>query len=351
MPFPLRSFNIGTSAHSSHPDKGRRRLATAIALGVILGTAANRAWAQSEDESLYPQRPIKLIVPLAAGGIADILSRMVAEHLQKKWGQPVVVENRPGAGTSIGMGFVAKAKPDGYTIGMGNIAANAIVPALQPETIPYNPIKDFTPVSLVGITPSLLVVNTAKISAKTIPELVAYLKANPGKVSYGSSGTGTSLHIGMELFMLSTGTSMVHVPYKGSAPMLNDLVAGQIDLALDALSTSGPHIQSGKLKALGVTTAERAFFAPELPSISEFVPNFEMKAWHGVMAPAGTPETIINKLSEEIQLFLRLPATEQKLRDRGVIRVGSDPKTFKALITKDFELYKFVIKKAGIKAD
>ena len=330
--------------------RSRRSAALTLLLVAALGVSAT-AMAQSDDDSKYPQRPIKFIVPLSPGVIADVMSRMVADHLSAKWGQPVIVENKPGAGTSIGMAVVAKAKPDGYTIGMGNIAANAIFPALQPDKVTYDPVKDFAPVSLVGLTPSLLVVNTAKIQAKTIPELVAYLKANPGKVSFGSSGTGTSLHIGMELLMIKTGTAMVHVPYKGSAPMLNDLLAGTVDLALDALSTSGPHIESGKLRALGVTTAERAFFAPNIPPIGDFVPGFEVKAWHGVMAPAGTSDKIISKLSEEIQAFLRLPATEAKLRERGVIRVGSNAKDFKILMEHELDLYKSVIKQAGIKVD
>lgn len=329
-----------------------RRVVVSALAALALGASVGSIQAQPSDaEARYPNRAIKFIVPLAPGGVADVMSRMVAEHLQNKWGQPVVVENRPGAGTSIGMSAVAKAKPDGYTIGMGNIAANAIFPALQPNMVTYHPINDFAPISLVGVTPSMLVVNTDKIAAKTLPELVAFLKANPGKISYGSSGTGTSLHIGMELFMIKTGTSMVHVPYKGSAPMMNDLLAGQIDLALDAASTSGPHIQSGKLRALGVTTANRAFFAPNLPSISEFVPGYEVKAWHGVMAPAGTPDKILSALSSEIQAFLRQPDTEAKLKDRGVIRVGSGPKDFAKVIADDFELYKSVIKSAGIKPE
>ncbi len=330
------------------PQPPTRRHATVALAAGLLAAAAPRAFAQ-DDDSRYPQRPIRFIVPLSPGGIADVMSRMVADHLQAKWGQPVVVENRPGAGTAIGMAVVARAKPDGYTIGMGNIAANAIVPALQPDVITYDPVKDFAPVSLVGMTPSLLVVNADKVPAKTIPELVAFLKANPGKVSYGSSGIGTSLHIGMELFMLKTGTRMVHIPYKGSAPMLADIVSGQVDMALDALSTSGPHIQSGKLRALGVTTAERAFFAPEIPAIGEFVPGFEVKAWHGVMAPAGTPERIVDRLATEIRAYLRQPDTEQKLRDRGVVRVGNTPQEFRKLMVDELALYKNVIQTAGIK--
>lgn len=348
VPFSMRLSGFAGESVGL-PRKGMRTSAAVLA-SLTFAFASLGVHAQSDDDK-YPQRPIKFVVPLAPGGIADVMSRMVADHLQSKWGQPVVVENKPGAGTSIGMALVAKAKPDGYTIGMGNIAANAIFPALSPDKVAYHPINDFAPISLVGMTPSLLVVNTAKIQVKTIPELIAYLKANPGKASFGSSGTGTSLHIGMELFMIKTGTSMVHVPYKGSAPMLNDLISGQIDLALDAQSTSGPHIQSGKLRALGVTTAERAFFAPNVPAIKEFVPGFEVKAWHGVMAPAGTPEKIVSKLSDEIQAFLRLPATEEKLRDRGVIRVGSTPGEFRQVVADDYELYKGVIKQAGIKAE
>ena len=340
---------IGASIARHTHTVGRR--VTLGLLGMLALSCATGVLAQTDDDSKYPQRPIKFIVPLSPGGIADVMSRMVADHLAAKWGQPVIVENKPGAGTSIGMAVVAKAKPDGYTIGMGNIAANAIFPALQPDKVAYDPVNDFAPVSLVGLTPSLLVVNTAKIQAKTIPELITYLKANPGKVSFGSSGTGTSLHIGMELFMIKTGTQMVHVPYKGSAPMLNDLLAGTVDLALDALSTSGPHIENGKLRALGVTTAERAFFAPNIPPIADFVPGFEVKAWHGVMAPAGTSDKIVKKLSDEIQAFLRLPETEEKLKARGVVRIGSNAADFKTLMVKELDLYKTVIKQAGIKAE
>ena len=290
-------------------------------------------------------------MPLSAGGIADVMSRMVANDLNTQWGQPVVVENRPGAGTALGMAVVATAAPDGYTIGMGNIAANAIVPAMRPDSVPYHPTKDFTPISLVGVTPSLLVVNTDRISATTIPELIAYLKKNPGKVPYGSSGVGTSLHLGMELFMLKTGTTMVHVPYKGSAPMMTDLLSGEIHLALDALSTSGAHIKSGKLRALGVTTAQRAFFAPDVPAIAEFVPGYEMKAWHGVMGPAGMPEAIVAKLSAQIQAYLRRPDVEVQLKDRGVIRVGNTPAEFRTIMDSEYALFQGVIKQTGVKAE
>jgi tripartite-type tricarboxylate transporter receptor subunit TctC len=306
------------------------------------------ALAQPTD---YPTRPIKLVVPVPPGGAADAMARMIGEHLQAKWGQPVVIENKPGAGSSLGMDAVAKAAPDGYTIGLGNIAANAINPAVRPGAFPYQPVKDFAAISMVGVTPLVLVVNAEKVAAKTLPEFIAYLKANPGAVPYGSSGAGSSLHIGMELFLQKTGTSMIHVPYKGSAPMLSDLLSGQVVASMDAAATSWPHVQTGKLRALGVSTTERAFFAPELAPIRDVVPGFDVKPWHGMVAPAGTPPAIVAKLSEEIQAFLRLPATEAKLRERGVVRIGSNAKDFAQAMNDEFEMYKKIVKDAGIKPE
>ena len=318
------------------------------ALALLLALLPFSALAQPTD---YPTRPIKLVVPVPPGGAADAMARMIAEHLQAKWGQPVVIENKPGAGSSLGMDAVAKAAPDGYTLGLGNIAANAINPAVRPAGYPYQPVTDFAAISMVGVTPLVLVVNTEKVAAKTLPEFIAYLKANPGKVPYGSSGSGSSLHIGMELFLQKTGTSMIHVPYKGSAPMLTDLLGGQVVASMDAAATSWPHVQTGKLRALGVSTSERAFFAPELAPIRDVVPGFDVKPWHGMMAPAGTPPAIVNKLSDEIQAFLRLPATEAKLRERGVVRIGSSAKEFAQAMNDEFEMYKKIVKDAGIKPE
>ncbi|MES2959882.1 MAG: tripartite tricarboxylate transporter substrate binding protein [Pseudomonadota bacterium] len=321
---------------------------TLIRWALLLALAPMAAIAQPTD---YPTRPIKLVVPVPPGGAADAMARMVAEHLQAKWGQPVVVENKPGAGSSLGMDAVAKAAPDGYTIGLGNIAANAINPAVRPAGYPYQPVKDFAALSMVGVTPLVLVVNAEKVPAKTLPEFIAYLKANPGAVPYGSSGSGSSLHIGMELFLQKTGTSMIHVPYKGSAPMLSDLLSGQVVASMDAAATSWPHVQTGKLRALGVSTTERAFFAPDLAPIRDIVPGFDVKPWHGMMAPAGTPPAIVAKLSDEIQAFLRLPATEAKLRERGVVRIGSSAKDFAQAMNDEFEMYKKIVKDAGIKPE
>ena len=305
----------------------------------------------AQGQEVYPNKPIRLIVPVTTGGAADAMARLVADHLQATWGQPVVVDNKPGAASAIGLGLLAKAPADGYTLGMGNIAANAINPALQPALSPYHPVKDFAAVSLIGVTPLVLVVNAEKVPAKTIPEFIAYLKANPGKMAYGSSGTGSSLHIGMELFLQKTGTSMIHVPYKGSAPMMTDLLGGQVVAAMDAAATSWPQVQAGKLRALGVASSAPAFFAPELPLVRDVVKGFDVKPWHGLMAPAGTPPAIVNKLSEELQAFLRTPAATAKLQEKGVVRVGSSATDFQTFMGAEFELYKKIIQEAGIKAE
>lgn len=324
----------------------RTFLRTALACALLPTLAAAQA-----PQPAYPTKPIKLIVPVPAGGAADVMARMIAAHLQTRWGQAVVVDNKPGAGSSVGMAVVAKAAPDGYTLGMGNVAANAINPAMKPDSFPYDPVKDFAAVTLVGITPLVLVVNPQKVPARTVPEFVAYLKANPGKLSYGSSGAGSALHVGMELFMQKTGTSMVHVAYKGSAPMITDLLGGQIDASMDAAATSWPQVQSGKLRALGVSTAKSVYFAPELPPIGQAANGFEMNPWHGVMAPAGTPSAIVEKLSTEIQAFLRQPDTEAKLRDRGVVRVGSTSAEFAKTVRDESAFYKKLITDVGIKAE
>ena len=314
-----------------------------VALG--FGTAVQA------QEAAYPNKPIRLIVPVPPGGAADAMARLVADHLQAKWGQPVLVDNKPGAASAVGLGLLSKAPADGYTIGMGNIAANAINPALQPANFPFHPVKDFAAISLIGVTPLILVVNAEKVPARTVPEFIAYLKANPGKIAYGSSGTGSSLHIGMELFLQKTGTTMLHVPYKGSAPMMTDLLGGQVVASMDAATTSWPQVQDGKLRALGVAGPERAFFDHELPLLRDMVSGFDVKPWHGLMAPAGTPPAIVNKISEEVQAFLRTPPAMAKLQSIGVIRVGNTAAEFQSFMASEFELYKKIIQEAGIKAE
>ncbi len=327
-----------------------RRSILAVVPALVLSCLGLAASVHAQ-EAAFPNKPIRLIVPVPPGGAADGMARLVADHLQAKWGQPVLVDNKPGAASAVGLGLLAKAPADGYTIGMGNIAANAINPALQPANFPFHPVKDFAAISLIGVTPLILVVNAEKVPARTVPEFIAYLKANPGKIAYGSSGTGSSLHIGMELFLQKTGTSMLHVPYKGSAPMMSDLLGGQVLAAMDAATTSWPQVQAGKLRALGVAGPERAFFAPDLPLLRDMVSGFDVKPWHGLMAPAGTPPAIVNKISEEVQSFLRTPAAMAKLQAMGVIRVGNSAAEFQSFMGTEFELYKRIIQDASIKAE
>jgi tripartite-type tricarboxylate transporter receptor subunit TctC len=328
----------------------RRQFLTLLP-ALVLASLGIAPAAQAQDAASFPNKPIRLIVPVPPGGAADAMARLVADHLQAKWGQPVLVDNKPGAASAVGLGLLAKAPADGYTIGMGNIAANAINPALQPANFPFHPVKDFAAISLIGVTPLILVVNAEKVPARTVPEFIAYLKANPGKIAYGSSGTGSSLHIGMELFLQKTGTTMLHVPYKGSAPMMTDLLGGQVVASMDAATTSWPQVQAGKLRALGVAGPERAFFAPELPLLRDMVSGFDVKPWHGLMAPAGTPPAIVNKISEEVQAFLRTPPAMARLQALGVIRVGNSAAEFQTFMGSEFELYKKIIQDAGIKAE
>lgn len=328
----------------------RRQFLTLLP-ALVLASLGIAPVAQAQDAASFPNKPIRLIVPVPPGGAADAMARLVADHLQAKWGQPVLVDNKPGAASAVGLGLLAKAPADGYTIGMGNIAANAINPALQPANFPFHPVKDFAAISLIGVTPLILVVNAEKVPARTVPEFIAYLKANPGKIAYGSSGTGSSLHIGMELFLQKTGTTMLHVPYKGSAPMMTDLLGGQVLASMDAATTSWPQVQAGKLRALGVAGPERAFFAPELPLLRDMVSGFDVKPWHGLMAPAGTPPAIVNKISEEVQAFLRTPPAMARLQALGVIRVGNSAAEFQSFMGSEFELYKKIIQDAGIKAE
>ncbi|NML47228.1 tripartite tricarboxylate transporter substrate binding protein [Ramlibacter sp. G-1-2-2] len=320
----------------------------AVLVAAALAACACMAGAQTAN---WPGKPIKFIVPVPPGGAADAMARLIADHLTGKLGQAVVVDNRAGAGSSIGMDVVAKAAPDGYTIGLGNVAANAINPAVRPQGYPFEPVKAFAPISLVGVTPLILVVNAEKVPARTVPEFISYLKSSGGKTPYGSSGAGSSLHVGMELFLQMTGTRAIHVPYKGSAPMETDLMGGQVLASMDAAATSWPQVQAGKLRALGISTKERAFFAPDVPPIADTVPGFEIKPWHGVVAPAGTPPAIVKRLSDEIQAYLRTPAAEQRLRDLGVVRVGSSAPEFAKVMDDEYEFYKKLVKQAGIHAE
>lgn len=318
--------------------------------GLMLGLAALAApfAAAAQD---YPVKPVTVVVPFAAGGTADIFARMAAQHLQEKFGKPFVVENIGGAGSIIGVNKVAKAPGDGHMLSLASTSGLAINPSLYGAKLPYNPSKELVAIAQVSMVPNVLVVNPEKIKARTVPELIAYLKANPDKVNYGSAGKGTSQHLAAELFQQMTGTKMTHVPYKGSSAMLPDLVSGTIDLAFDNVPLLLPHAKTGKLVLLASATARRAEFDPALPTVAETLPGFEAVAWHGFLAPAGTPKPVIDRLSAEIVAFMSLPATQAKFRELGATPMTLGAEAFNAYVTAETTKWQKVIEAAKISAD
>jgi tripartite-type tricarboxylate transporter receptor subunit TctC len=289
-------------------------------------------------------------VPFPAGGATDILAREVAKHLTDAWGQSVVVDNRPGAGGNIGSELVAKAAPDGYTLEMGTVGTHAINASLYSK-MPYDHVKDFVPVILVAGVPNVLEVNPA-LPVNSVQELIAYAKANPGKLNFASSGSGTSIHLSGELFKVMAGVQMTHVPYKGSAPALQDLIGGQVQLMFDNLPPSLPQIKAGKLRALAVTSAGRAPALPDTPTVAEAgLPGFEASSWFGVLAPAGTPPEIVNKLNAEIAKWLASPGAKEKLANVGANIAGGTPEDFARHIQAETAKWAKVVKESGAKVD
>lgn len=269
----------------------------------------------------WPNRPIRLVVAFPASGTTDIIARGVAAEISKSLGQQVYVDNRPGAGGNIGTDLVAKSPPDGYTIVMGTVGTHAINVSLYSK-LPYDAVKDFAPVTLVASVPNVLEVNPS-LPVKTVKELIAYAKANPGKLNFASSGSGTSIHLSGELFKSITGVDMLHIPYKGSAPAITDLIGGQANLMFDNLPSSIGHIKAGQLRAIAVTTLTRSPALPDVPTIAESgVPGYEASSWFGVLAPAGTPKEIVARLHDEIVKALKTPVLRKYLQGQGAEPVG-----------------------------
>jgi tripartite-type tricarboxylate transporter receptor subunit TctC len=316
-----------------------------IVLAGLLATLASGAWAQA-----YPTKPIRLVVPFPPGGATDILARAVAQKLTDKWGQPVVVDNRPGAGGNIGSELVAKAAPDGYTLEMGTVGTHAINASLYAK-MPYDHVKDFAPVILVAGVPNVLEVNPS-LPVNTVQELIAYAKANPGKLNFASSGNGTSIHLAGELFKVMAGVQMTHIPYKGSGPALQDLIGGQVQLMFDNLPPSLPQIKAGKLRALAVTSSTRSPALPDTPTIAESgLPGYEASSWFGVLAPAGTPPAIIAKLNAEIAAWLATPEAKEKMVALGANIGGGSPEDFAKHIAAETAKWQKVVKESGAKVD
>jgi tripartite-type tricarboxylate transporter receptor subunit TctC len=315
----------------------RRAIAAAI-LGAAGSLVAGSALAQS-----WPQRPVKIVVTFPTGGAPDILARILSDRAQL--GQPVVVDNRPGAGGNIGADVVAKSPPDGYTIVMGTVGTHSINGAIYAK-MPYDMVRDFAPVSLVASTPNLLVVNN-NLPVKTINELIAYMKANPNKLSFGSPGVGTSVHVSGELFKSMTGTTMTHVPYKGRQYAIPDLVGGSIQLMFDNMPSAIPMAREGKIRAIAVTSAKRSPAAPEIPTVAETIPGFEATSWFAVFAPANTPRAIVDRINAEIQRVYKLPDVQQRLATLGLDPILSSPEELARYQAAEIGKWAKVVKESG----
>jgi len=319
-----------------------RRSALTLLLGSLALSLGTPALAQA-----YPNKPIRLVVTFPSGGAPDILARLFSEKAQL--GQPVVVDNKPGAGGNIGADFVAKSPGDGYTLVMGTVGTHSINGSLY-EKMPYDMVKNFSPVSLIASAPNLLVVNN-NVPVKTVPDFVAYLKANPNKLSFGSPGVGTSVHVSGELFKSMTGTQMTHVPYKGRQFAIPDLVGGSIQLMFDNMPSALPMAREGKIRAIAVTTAKRSSAAPEIPTIAESIPGFEATTWFAMFAPAGTPKPVIDRLNAEVLRVFRLPDVAERLKTLGLEPVLSSPEELAAYQATEITKWTKVVKESGAKAE
>ena len=315
---------------------------------MAFAAAATFALAAAAAAAAYPDRPIRLVVPYTPGGVTDALARVLAKGLSDRLGQSVIVENRGGGGANIGADAVAKAAPDGYTLLMGSAATHAINSSLY-KSLPYDHIKDFAPITQVAQVPNILVVHPS-VPAKDVRELIAYAKANPGKLNFGSSGAGGTIHLSGELFKTLAGVDMLHVPYKGSAPAVSDLLGGQVQVMFD--SSVVPHVKSGRLRALAVTSSKRSTALPDVPTMAEAgLPGYESTAWFGVLAPAGTPQAILARLHDEMVAVLKDPATQAWMKQQGFDGIGDTPAQFAAYIRKETDKWAKVVKASGATAE
>jgi tripartite-type tricarboxylate transporter receptor subunit TctC len=319
------------------------------ALMVAAAAVSALGFGTSARAQEFPERPITLVIPFAAGGSTDVVGRIIGQKMSESLGQQVVVENVAGAGGNLGADRVARADPDGYTILMGTVATHALNPLIL-KTKPYDPEKDFAPVSLLVVVPNVLVVNP-ELPVNNVQELIALLKEKPDEYSYASSGNGTPLHLSGELFKSMAGVSMQHIPYKGAGPALNDVIANQVPIMFDNLPSSSGHMKSGTLRALGVTTAQRAPSFPDVPTIAETVPGYETYTWNALFAPAGTPEPVIAKLNEAANKALADPTVAERMKEFSATIVGSTPKELADHVTAELAKWGPIVKDANVSMD
>jgi tripartite-type tricarboxylate transporter receptor subunit TctC len=316
--------------------------ATAIGSSVTLAMPALA-------QDAWPSRQVTLVVPFSAGGSADLIARLLAQHLQAKFGASFVIENRGGAGGSLGAGYAAKAAPDGYTLFIGTVSTNAINPFLY-SNLPFNVERDFQPISRIVQLPNLMFVRPS-LPVKNVPELIEYLKANEGKVSHGSSGHGTSSHLSAVLFQIASGTKMIHVPFRSTSEELNSMMGGHIDVAIDSMTTAWPHAQTGQVRAIGVTTPERSPAAPDVPAIGETLKGYEATGWQGLFAPAGTPRPIVDKIAAEVKRIFDAPDVAESLRKLGGEPSPTTPDEFGEFTRSERAKWQQVVKASGVRIE
>ncbi|AKQ54555.1 Bug family tripartite tricarboxylate transporter substrate binding protein [Bordetella hinzii] len=324
------------------------RLARALT-GLIAGAVSAFALSTAPAQAAYPDKPVRIVVGFSAGGTTDVIARIMAKELTESLGQSFVVENKPGGGSNIATDYVARATPDGYTLLF--VAVTSAINQTLYTNVNFDLVKDFAPVALGAKVPNILVINP-QVPVKSVQELVAYAKAHPGKLAFASSGSGTSIHMAGELFKQRAGIDVLHVPYKGSAPAVTDLIGGQVQFMFDNMPSSWPHVQSGKLRALAVTTTERSKSAPDLPTMQESgFDKFDVSSWFGLIAPAGTPPDVIEKLNAAMNKALDKASVQKSYESLGAVGQKTTPAEFGAFIKSEVEGWAPVVKASGAKVD
>jgi tripartite-type tricarboxylate transporter receptor subunit TctC len=318
-----------------------RLLRLGCAIAVLLGIG-------DADAQTYPTKAVRLVVPFPPGGATDVIARLVSQRLHEIWGQPVLLDYKPGAGTIIGTDAVAKAAPDGYTMGMV-ITAHVLNPSVRPN-LPYDTLKDLSGVSMVSVS-HIVIVATKSLQANTIPELIALAKKNPGKMNYATPGTGTAMHLAGELLNTMAGINIVHVPYRGGAPAYPDIIAGRVELQIDPIFASMGNIESGQVKALAITSAERATSAPNIPTVAETLPGFNVQSIAGIVVPSATPRDIVNRIYAAVTQALQTPELRERMQGIGMEPAPTTPEAFDAFIRTEIDKWAAVVKSSGMKVD
>jgi tripartite-type tricarboxylate transporter receptor subunit TctC len=322
----------------------------AIGLGAGMAGLALAGALHAQDPAVsWPAKTVRLIIPFTPGGSTDFQGRLLCDWLSRHFGQTFFIDHKPGAGSNIGVAELARSAPDGYTLGWITVASHAINPTLYAK-LPFDHIKDFAPVSMVGTFPNLLVVNN-NVPVRTVPELIALAKKEPGKLAFASSGQGTSLHLSGEMFKVMTGTDLLHVPYKGGGPAITDVIGGVVQMTFGNMPTVLPHARAGRVRAIAVTSAERWFTAPDIPAIAETVPGFQAMSWHGVAFPAGTPPGIVDRLADAIRQAMTSAEMKEKFAGGGSRAIATTPREFATFIREDTERWAPVIRASGARVE